>query len=227
LHDGDTISDPAVSGLLDRRPFAVPLFFAVSRLLRLILGPSRVTGQTSLPAQGPYIISPNHQGYLDPFILCAALPYRVFRDLFFVGAAEYFETPLTRWLAKKICLLPVDPDANLVSAMRASAFGLQRGRILVLFPEGERSIDGTVKRFKKGAPILAQHLGVPVVPVAIRGSFELWPRNRPIGWRMLKPFSGHRVRLAFGAPIRFEPTSGYGESATQLRDAVVKMWDAI
>jgi long-chain acyl-CoA synthetase len=227
LNDGDTISDPAVAGLLDRRPLAVPLFFAVSRLLRLILGPSRVTGRTSLPAHGPYIISPNHQGYLDPFILCAALPYRVFRHLFFVGAAEYFETPLTRWLAKKINLLPVDPDANLVSAMRASAFGLQRGKILVLFPEGERSIDGTVKRFKKGAPILAQHLGVPVVPVAIRGSFELWPRNRPIGWRVLQPFSGHRVRLAFGAPIRFEPTSGYSESAAQLRDAVVKMWDVI
>ena len=55
--------------------------------------------------------------------------------------------------------LPVDPDANLVPAMKAGAFGLAHGKILMLFPEGERSIDGTVKRFKKGAPILAQHLG--------------------------------------------------------------------
>jgi long-chain acyl-CoA synthetase len=227
LNDVGTTSDTAVSGLLERRPIAVPLFFAVSRLVRLLLGPSEVTGRSRLPAESPYIISPNHQGYLDPLILCSALPYRAFRDLFFVGAAEYFETPLTRWLAKKINLLPVDPDANLVSAMKASAFGLKRGRILVLFPEGERSIDGTVKRFKKGATILAQHLGVPVVPVAIRGSFELWPRNRSIAWRALWPFSGHRVRVAFGAPIRFEPTSGYGESACRLRDAVVQLWDAI
>jgi long-chain acyl-CoA synthetase len=227
LKDVDSASVPTVSGLLDRRPVAVTLFFALSRLLRLLLGPGRVVGRSNLPRHGPYIISPNHQGYLDPMILCAALPYRVFRDLFFVGAAEYFETPLTRWLARTINLLPVDPDANLVSAMKASAFGLQRGKILVLFPEGERSIDGTVKRFKKGAPILAHHLGVPVVPVAIRGSFELWPRNRPIGWRVLLPFSGHRVRVAFGTPIRFERASEYGESACLLRDAVVKLWDAI
>ena len=66
--------------------------------------------------------------------------------------------------------------------MKAGAFGLTHGKILVLFPEGERSIDGTVKKFKKGAPILAQHLGVPVVPVALKGIYELWPRNRGINW---------------------------------------------
>ena len=52
--------------------------------------------------------------------------------------------------------------------------------VLVLFPEGERSIDGTVKKFKKGAPILSQHMHVPIVPVAIKGVFEVWPRNRGI-----------------------------------------------
>jgi long-chain acyl-CoA synthetase len=226
LKDAGTVADPSAQQLLAKRPIAVPLFFAVSRLLRLILGPGSVIGRSHVPQQGPYIISPNHQGYLDPFIVCGALPYSVFRNLFFVGAAEYFETPMTRWLAKKINLLPVDPDANLVSAMKASAFGLAHGKILLLFPEGERSIDGTVKRFKKGAPILAQHLEVAIVPVAIRGSFELWPRNRSLNWRALLPL-GHRVRVAFGPPMRFEPKNGYGASANQLRDAVVKMWDAI
>jgi long-chain acyl-CoA synthetase len=227
LRDTGTSPDPEVIALLERRTFAVPLFFALSRLLRPMLGPRIVTGRINLPGEGPYIISPNHQGYLDPFIVCAVLPYRVFRNLFFVGAAEYFESPFTRWLARKINLLPVDPDANLISAMKASAFGLQHGKILMLFPEGERSIDGTVKRFKKGAPILAQHLGVPVVPVAIRGAFELWPRNRSIDWRRLWPFSSHRVRVAFGSPLRFEPAGGYVEAANRLRDAIVKMWDAI
>jgi long-chain acyl-CoA synthetase len=147
--------------------------------------------------------------------------------VFFVGAAEYFETPLTRWLAKKINLLPVDPDANLVPAMKAAAFGLRQGKILVLFPEGERSIDGTVKRFKKGAPILAQHLQIPVVPAAIRGAFELWPRNPPLNWRRLVPGGGRRVRLALGSPIRFARTGRYVESASRLQEAVKAMWDAI
>ncbi len=61
--------------------------------------------------------------------------------------------------------------------MKAGAFGLAHGKVLILFPEGERSIDGTVKKFKKGSPILARHLGVPIVPVALKGVYELWPRT--------------------------------------------------
>ena len=56
----------------------------------------RVAGLEKLPASGPYIICPNHQSYVDPFVLCGVLPYRVFKDVFFVGAPEYFEAPLTQ-----------------------------------------------------------------------------------------------------------------------------------
>ena len=97
----------------------------------------------------------------------ASLPYRLARQMFFVGASEYFETSVTRWLARQVNLVPVDPDAALVSAMQAGAAGLREGRILVLFPEGERAIDGTVRNFKKGAAILGHHLDVPLVPVAL------------------------------------------------------------
>ena len=216
----------AATTLFDARPFAAPFLFFVGKVLRLFIGPRVAYGRDHLPSDGPYILAPNHQSYLDPAIICSVLPYRIFKDLFFVGAADYFETPFTKWLARKVKLLPVDPDANLVSAMQASAFGLQQGRILMLFPEGERSIDGTVKRFKKGAPILAQHLGVPIVPVAIRGAYELWPRNRAINWRKLLPF-GHRVRVVFGEPIRFESAAAYSASANQLRERVQKLWDSL
>ena len=75
-----------------------------------------------------------------------------------------------RRIARLIHLIPVDADSNLVRAMQAGAFGLRHGKVLVLFPEGERSIDGSVRRFKNGASILATHLRVPVVPVALDGS---------------------------------------------------------
>ncbi|MGH9203855.1 MAG: 1-acyl-sn-glycerol-3-phosphate acyltransferase, partial [Vicinamibacterales bacterium] len=161
--------DPVLSGLLERRPLSAAVFFAVTRLARLVLPRIQATGVEHLPAAGPYIISPNHQGYLDPFVVCGVMPFGVCRQLFFVGAAEYFENPWMAWLARQINCVPVDPDANLVPAMKAGAFGLTHQKILMLFPEGERSIDGTVKRFKKGAPILSRHVGVPIVPVAIRG----------------------------------------------------------
>lgn len=227
LHDLPPAEDPVLGGLLQPRPVAARAFFLVPRVLRVVLPPVQVTGLDNVPAQGPFIISPNHQGYLDPFIVCGALPFRVFRQLFFVGAAEYFETPLMAWIAQQGNCVPVDPDANLVPAMKSGAFGLAHRKVLMLFPEGERSIDGTVKRFKKGATILARHLGVPIVPVAIRGAYEIWPRNRPINWNVMFPWSRHRIRVAFGRPLRFDESTGSAQAALELQTTVAAMWDEL
>jgi long-chain acyl-CoA synthetase len=116
----------------------------------------------------------------------------------------------------------VDPDAGLVRAMQAGACGLRRGRILVLFPEGERSIDGTVKHFKKGAAILSQHLQVPIAPVAITGLYEIWPRNRPLGWRRLLPGAKTRVRLTFGPSIVPATVADAGTAAAETYDAITR-----
>ena len=138
-------SDPVLSGLLARRPIAAPLLYLGLRVIRALLFRIELAGVEHLPTSGAYILSPNHQSHLDPFMLCSMLPFRTYRNLFFVGAVEYFETPLTQWFARLTNLVPVDPDSNLVPAMRAGAFGLAHGKVLVLFPEGERAIDGTVK----------------------------------------------------------------------------------
>jgi long-chain acyl-CoA synthetase len=218
---------PEMNWLLRRRILAAPLIWLIIRLLRVMLARVRVTGLDQLPASGPYLICPNHQSYIDPFLLCGVLPYRVFKDVFFVGATEYFETAVTRAVAHAANLVPVDPDSNLVPAMQAGAFGLTHGKILILFPEGERSIDGTVKRFKKGAPILAQHLGVPIVPVAVKGSYELWPRNGRLSWSRVAPWSGHRVAIEIGEPMPFPEAAAYTSSAAELRARVNAMWEAL
>ena len=224
LRDLPPENDPVLSGLLEKRPIAAPLMHLAARCLRALLFRVEISGVENLPSSGAFIISPNHQSYLDPFMLCAKLPYRTFENLFFVGAVEYFETPLTRWFARIANLVPVDPDSNLVPAMQAGAFGLAHGKLLVLFPEGERAIDGTVKKFKKGAPILAQHMRVPIVPVAIKGVFELWPRGRSFNWRLIRLLSRHRVRIAIGEPMSFAESADYNQTATELRDRVEKMW---
>jgi long-chain acyl-CoA synthetase len=227
LRDLPPATDPVLGGLLESRPVAMAVMFVLSRVVRRVLGRARVSGLEQLPASGAFIISPNHQSYLDPLFVGGVLPYRVWRRLFYVGAVEYFETPFTRWFARTINLVPVDADSNLVPAMQAGAFGLSHGKVLMLFPEGERSVDGTVKKFKKGAPILAQHLGVPIVPVAIKGIHELWPRNRPLNWRLMLPFSGHRVTVAFGEPMTFAEKASYADSTAQLRATVDGMWQRI
>ena len=125
--------------------------------------------------------------------------------------------------------------------MQASGFGLRHGRVLVLFPEGERSIDGTVKAFKKGAAILSHHLAAPIVPVALDGLYPLWPRNRPINWRLLRPWRRARVAVRFGAPLPAPVLAGtapsrnadslaepsYAVTTARLRDAVEGMWREI
>jgi long-chain acyl-CoA synthetase len=173
----------------------------LANLLARLLLRFRVTGLENLPRDRTYLICPNHETYIDPFFLASAMPYRVFRQLFYVGASEYFATPLRRKAARWMHVAPVDPDANLVRALQAGAFGIRHGKILVLFPEGERSIDGEVRKFKKGAAILSAHLQVPIVPAAFNGVFPIWPRNRGLSWRAFLPWSGTRVRLHFGAPI--------------------------
>jgi len=240
----DAGADRHVSALR-RSVLTAPLLFvllhAALRLLRLVVR-IEASGRQHLPASGPLIVSPNHQSYIDVFIVVGLLPYRLFRQLFYVGASEYFQGPLLEQLARMLHVVPVDPDAALVPAMQASAAGLRQGKVLMLFPEGERSIDGTVRTFKKGAAILAHHLDVPVVPVALDGLFAIWPRSRPINWRVLRPWNRPRVAVRFGAPLAPEapaiaggsgvpagrlPQAAYAATTARVRAAVAEMWSEI
>ncbi|MGH9312701.1 MAG: lysophospholipid acyltransferase family protein, partial [Vicinamibacterales bacterium] len=230
--------DPFLRELDKRKSVQAVMLFVLIKLVylfaRLTCG-FTVRGRRHLPARGPYLIGPNHQSYIDSFLLVAALPFRAFRHLFFVGASEYFQTPFMQWVARTANVVPVDPDANLVRAMQAGAYGLRRGKVLALFPEGERSIDGTVKPFRKGAVILSRELGVPIVPAAIDGAWDVWARSRPFNWRALAPWAGARVALEFGAPLPAPDGAAAGSSeglrdeadTERLRAAVVAMWQQL
>ncbi|HYH00613.1 MAG TPA: AMP-binding protein [Terriglobales bacterium] len=218
--------DPDVLSVSKPHGLATRFLFLMTRLVNLIardLFHLRVEGLENLPKDGPFILSPNHQSYLDGPILIGAVPWRVFKDLFYVGTSDIFGQGLWRRIARPLKLIPVDPDANLVPAMRAGAFGLRRGKVLVLFPEGERSINGVPKNFKKGAAILAAHLGVPIVPVALDGFYEAWPRNR-----RFKRFAPLRIRI--GTPVRpvvnnGNPEAAYENITHEVRNRVVEMWE--
>jgi long-chain acyl-CoA synthetase len=211
--------DPVFRDLLTPHPFVLLMVFATLKMWRLLarwlLG-FHVTGLEHLPARGPFLLCPNHQSYLDPFLLVSALPFRTTSDIFFVGASEYFATPFRRAAARLMRIVPVDPDTNLVRAMQAGAFGLRHGKILVLFPEGERSIDGKVKNFKKGVAILSTHLETPVVPAAFDGMFDVWPRNRALRWSAFLPWKRTRVHLRFGQVLSPPTAPAPDTSAQQL-----------
>ena len=218
--------DPAVRGIITPRPVVSRLWYLFGKFVTLFAQDAfrlKVTGLEKLP-KTPFILSANHASFLDAPILTAVLPWRVFRDVFYVGTSEIFGEGFARQFAKFLRLIPVDPDANLVPAMRAGAYGLRRGKVLVLYPEGERSIDGTPKSFKKGAAILARHLNVPIVPVAQEGFYEAWPRGR-----QFQGFSNMKIKI--GDPIYPDPNAPpekeYERLTAELRSRVVAMWNEL
>jgi 1-acyl-sn-glycerol-3-phosphate acyltransferase len=158
-------------------------------------------------------------------MLAAALPPDVCDRLFAVGTSEIFGEGFMRKLARSLNVIVVDPDANLVPAMRAGAFGLRNNLVLILYPEGERSIDGIPRIFKKGAAILSLHLQIPIVPIAIEGFYDSWPRNQ--SFKGFKP-----LKIVFGDPIIPPPVSDasektYEELVTRLKSKVVEMWEEL
>ena len=175
-----------------------------------------VRGIRNLPAKAPYLICPNHASYIDPFVVMSVLPYGVFKRVFFVGASEYFENWYMKLLARLANIVPVDPDVHLLRAMKVGAYGLRRGRILCIFPEGARSFDADVKEFKKGAAILAHEIGVPIVPVGFSGTHEVWPRDS----MKIRP---HKVRVVFGQPLTADQGEPYSADTERLRRTVIDL----
>lgn len=202
--------------------------FLLSRLIQVFALDKfslQVRGLEKLPEKSPFILCSNHQSYLDPIIMASVLPWRVFRNFFSVGTSDIFGSQPMRYLARWLRVVVVDPDVNLIPAMRAGAYGLRRGRNLVLYPEGERSITGKPIVFKKGAAILSIHLQAPIVPVAIEGFYEVWPRAQK--FQGFKP-----VKMVFGDPIYPPPESeaseeAYARLSDRLRTTVTRSWEQL
>jgi long-chain acyl-CoA synthetase len=217
-------TDPEVLAITHERPivgFFWWLFIKTGKLVSHLLFRLRVEGLENLP-EPPYVLCANHASYLDAPVLTSALPWKAFHNVFYVGTSEIFGSGSMRKFAQFLHLIPVDPDSNLIPAMRAGAYGLRAGKVLVLYPEGERSIEGPPKQFKKGAAILSQHLNVPIVPVAQYGFHQCWPRG--------KNFQGfHPLRIRIGKPIhpdpQEKPEQAYERLTEELRNQVVEMWN--
>jgi long-chain acyl-CoA synthetase len=219
---------PDVEQLLKRKPTVVLFAYLVLRIIRIgaqLLFRMEVRGTEVLDRiKPPYLICPNHQSYLDPFLVCSTYPRRVLQNIFHVGASMYFTNRFMSWLARLINVVPIDPDVQLIRAMRAGAAGLRAGKILNIYPEGQRSFDGQLYEFRKGAAILATELDLPIVPVALDGAYRIWPRK---SWR----FRLSKVKIRFGEPLTVQSVvSGdkelaYEEVTAALKQRIQQMLD--
>ena len=189
---------------LSRRPLFELAMFMVCRLAGIaakFLLRFRVTGIEEIPREYPFVICANHASYLDALLIAAALPFSAFRRLFFLGAKKYTGTPLQRWLGRLMRAVSVDAGTHAGPALRLASEGLKQGFVLCVFPEGHRSIDGSLLPFHKGPSILAIERSVPIVPVGIIGTQRVWGRAS-------SRFCLSPVELRFGPPIRWGSRQG-------------------
>ena len=143
----------------------------VGRLLFRI----RVYGRQNLPERGGMLIAANHQSYLDiPVISYGAWK----RHVAYVARASLAGSRLLGWTMRHCGAILIRRGERDVAAIRAMTEALEAGDLVGLFPEGTRTRDGALGPFKKGAALAARRAGVPILPCAIRGTFEAWPPQR-------------------------------------------------
>jgi long-chain acyl-CoA synthetase len=232
----EPVTDPEVLALARHNVFAEVFFFLLGRLIYLFALDRfhlKTRGLENLPEKGPYLLCSNHQSYIDPLVMAGALPWSLFRDAFALGTSDIFGEGFMRRLARWLRVVVLDPDANLVPAMRAGAFGLSHGHILFLYPEGERTDDGSPRLFRKGAAILSIHTQAPIVPVAIEGYYEAWPRHKKLPtFPKIADSKSTGLQLVFGKPIQPPPVNEASEAAyerltSELKSRVVTMWQEL
>jgi 1-acyl-sn-glycerol-3-phosphate acyltransferase len=120
------------------------------------------------------LIVPNHITFADPIWI--TIPLR--RRIYYMAWDRPFRIPVLGFLMRLFGAFPVRLDAVDASAQREAIELLEQGKALVIFPEGGRTRTGDLMQFKPGAFRLALTLGVPIVPVAISGAYEIWPASR-------------------------------------------------
>ena len=177
-------------------------------LCRLYFG-LELLGVEHIPADGPLIIAPNHQTFADPPLV--TIPVR--RPVYYMAWDRLFRIPAFGWFIRRLRAFPVDVEATDRRAMREVIRILREREAVMIFPEGERSLDGRLTAFKSGAFRLAVSLRVPVLPVTIAGAHESWPPGRAL------PKPGN-VTITYHAPVVVDATIDTRVAVRHLADRV-------
>lgn len=160
------------------------------RLLATVLLQIRVSGRGQVPRTGGVLVLSNHQSHLDPVLIGLACD----RRLNYLARQTLFRFTPFRWLIQSLDAIPIDREGLGLAGLKETLRRLKRGEMVLIFPEGTRTRDGEVATLKPGFSALAGRAGVPLVPVAIAGAYDAWPRRRLLPWPST-------IHIRFGAPI--------------------------
>src|SRR6266508_6184836 len=209
--EASTLEILPAAGLRAARPRA-PRFPPLYQLIRNACAPLlrarfdlEVSGLDRVPPEGPFILAANHHNYLDGVVLGVAVP----RPISFLVMPRVFRaSPLHPLFHRRIGSIPVSLERPDPGAMKRTLRVLEDGGVVGIFPEGPFSREGRLVPGQPGVAMMALRAGVPVVPAAIRGTYEALagrrlhlPRRHPLSVRFGRP-------LDVGSGRRRGPTHG-------------------
>ena len=153
----------------------------------------RVSGLEHVPSDGAFLLASNHVSFFDP----PALGCRVPRDLHYFARKSLFKGLLGK-LITAFNSIPVDRESSDVSSFKKALKVLKEGSPLLVFPEGTRSLDGSLQVAKAGVGLIAIKAGVPILPARVIGGFEILGKGSK--W----PKLGHRLTVVYGPLLQIE-----------------------
>lgn len=189
----------------NRHPWLQGLAVVVLLPVLSLMSRVRIRGREHLPADGGFILAPNHPSILDGlFAAIAVLP----RRMSFMGMAELWNKRVPAWVMSRLGAFPVVRGTWDRDAFETAAAVLDRGGVLVLFPEGGVSPPGGYKPAKSGIGHIAHTAGATIVPVHLDGPRKLY-----------KPWTWPKVTVTVGEPIAVEQ---HAEPARELSQATAE-----
>jgi 1-acyl-sn-glycerol-3-phosphate acyltransferase len=169
---------------------------AWARILLRVAGVEVVVDRGDIPLRSrPAVVVSNHCSFIDVYVAAHVLP----QPIRFVAKASLFRIPLFGQAMRAAGVIPLERAGKQTDIDRLQALqkDLARGAVVVFFPEGTRSTDGRLRRFKKGAFVTALRAGVPVVPMLLAGAHRI----QPAGSIRIRPAV---VRVTFLDPVSVE-----------------------
>jgi 1-acyl-sn-glycerol-3-phosphate acyltransferase len=180
-------------------PMWMRMIALLSRIGARLFADVRVEGLDRIPHSGAVILAINHASNADPFVTGAWVTAGLRnRRLHWLGKRELFAWPVFGWLAARGGVHPVDRGTADVEAYRLAMRILERGYVLLIFPEGTRSPDGALQEARDGLATLAIRTAATIVPIGVNDSDRVWPRGRKIPM----PFPRRRITVRVGPPFR-------------------------
>jgi len=171
--------------------------YAVARALCRLVGVTmfqvRCLGHQHVPSEGGVLICSNHQSYLDPILVGLGFS----RHCSYLARDTLFRFGPFGWLIGFVNAIPIDRDGGGIRGLKETLKRLKHEEMVLIFPEGTRSPDGNISPLKPGFLVLARRGRVPLLPVAVDGTFDAWPR------KALLPRPSV-VRVCIGEPISTE-----------------------